>query len=217
MTAVAGWGRRRRGTARAAARAVARSSNARSNDRDDDRGVQGALDAVDQMVDIVDGLEDYILHSDTVKRHGTRYRLNLLWVHAFAALCMAPLLAATGRDGMTGPSFAFLRTVPGAPFSIAVILGVGGLILGLGCVFRAKRTEIAGLLCLGMFYVLFGASFTVVPVRWLLEEQATKPPLYSPIVYGHLAVIMIMHIRALITALRDDIRKSRRPQEAGTP
>lgn len=167
-----------------------------------DPAMAGALQAVDQMIAVVDDLEMYVWTTHWRDRHGVRYRLNLLWLHALAALLMAPLLSLTGRDGLTGASFAFMRTLPGAPYSLAAALGAGGLILGWGCIFRAKRTEMVGLAVLAVFYLLFAVSFAVPPIQWLCDH-GPKPPMYAPILYLHLTLIMLAHIRGLILARRD--------------
>jgi len=168
-----------------------------------DPAVAGAVHAVDQMMAVVDDLETYVWTTHWRERNGTRYRLNLLWLHAGAALVMAPLLSATGPDGLTGPSFAFLRELPGTPYSLATILGLGGLVLGWGCIFRHKTTEMVGLALLAVFYLIVGVSFAVPPIEWLIERGPVKPPSYSPILYAHLALIMVAHIRGLIFARQD--------------
>jgi hypothetical protein len=170
----------------------------------DERRVDEAIDAVDQMADIVDGFEQYVVRAASREHHGNQYRVNLLWVHAVAALMIAPLLSATGRGGLTGPTFAFLRTLPGTPYSLSTILGTGGFILGIGCVFRHKIIEAVGLVGLLIFYLVLAVSFAVPPLRWLAHSGSVKPPFYSPIVYVHLAVVMAMHIYALLVRNRDE-------------
>lgn len=175
----------------------------------DDEKIQQANNALDRMTDVVDSLGEYVLITTDRARHGTRYRLNLLWVHSVAALMMAPLFMATGREGMTGPSFSFLRSLPGSPYSVGIILMAGGLIVGMGCIFRAKLVEAIGLILLAIFYITLAITFAVPPTRWLIGEQLIKPPLYGPVLYGHLTVIMALHIRGLLTSLRDDQAQAR--------
>jgi hypothetical protein len=170
----------------------------------DEERIEQATDALDRMTDVVDSLGEYVIVTGERARHGTRYRLNLLWVHAIAALLMAPLFMATGRDGMTAPSFAFLRSLPGSPYTVGAVLMLGGLVVGMGCIFRAKAIEAAGLVLLGVFYLTLAITFSVPPVRWLLGEDVSKPTLYGPVLYAHLTVIMAMHIRALLISRRDD-------------
>lgn len=171
-----------------------------------DREVEGAIEAVDIMIDVVDGLEEYVIISADTETHGTRYRLNLLWIHAIAAVTMAPLLMYTGKDGLNGPSLSFIADLPGSPLSIALMLWVGGLILGMGAVFRAKRTEMVGLCFLATFYILFAVSLAVPPIRWLAGDGGMKPAFYAPILYGHMATIMAVHIWGLVMRRRDDAR-----------
>lgn len=171
--------------------------------------VEGAIHAVDEMMHVLDGFEQYVIYAAGRDAAGTRYRLNLLWFHAICALLVAPLLSLTGRDGLTGPSFTFLRTLPGSPYSLSTMIGIGGLVLGLGCVFRAKRVEIGGLVLLLLFYLCLAISFAIPGVRWLLEIDASgapKPPLYGPIIYLHLSSIMAVHIWALLLRHRAEGR-----------
>lgn len=166
--------------------------------------VEGAIGAVEQMMEVVDGFEQYVLYAADRDRHGTRYRLNLLWIHAFAALLVAPAMSLTGRDGLTGPSFVFLRTLPGTPYSLSTVIGLGGLILGLGCVFRHKIVEQVGLGLLLVFYLCMTISLAVPGIGWLLHRGSVKPPMYGPVIYLHLTVIMAVHIWALMIRVRDE-------------
>lgn len=179
-----------------------------------DRQIDGALDAVDRMMGVVDTFEEYVISSHYRDMHGTRYRLNLLWIHSFAAVLMAPLISLTGQDGLNGPSLSFIKSLPGSPYSLSAILGAGGLVLGWGCIFRLKRVEMTGLVGLACFYLLFGMSLAVPPIRWVLGDVQMKPPLYATIVYLHLTVIMLMHIRGLVLAQRDDAQARRVQEEA---
>lgn len=166
--------------------------------------VEGAIDAVEQMMEVLDGFEQYVVYAADRDQHGTRYRLNLLWIHAFAALLVAPALSLTGRDGMTGPSFAFLRTLPGTPYSLSTVIGLGGLILGMGCVFRHKIIEQVGLSLLFLFYLCMTISLAVPALDWLVHGGPVKPPMYGPVIYLHLTVIMAVHVWALMIRVRDE-------------
>lgn len=175
-----------------------------SDEQRQQQQVEGALHAVDEMMTVVDGFEAYVINAAGRDRSGVRYRLNLLWIHAFCALMIAPLMSLTGRDGLNGPSFAFLRTLPGTPYSLSALIGAGGLVLGLGCIFRAKRVESVGLALLMLFYASLSVSFAVPGIQWLTEMSPVKPPLYGPVVYGHLTVIMAVHIWALMVRRREE-------------
>lgn len=159
-------------------------------------------DPVDALVDVVDGFAKYVSESEKSMREAARYRGSLLWVHALAATLMAPLFGYTGRDGMVGPAFAFLRTIPGSPASVAVILGVGGFILGMGSVIGLKRTTIVGLGILAFWYCLVGISFMVPIFRYAAGLTPAKPTLYAPVLYLHLTIIMAVHIGVQLKKLR---------------
>lgn len=183
-----------------------------------DPEVERAINAVDRWDKIVDTFEHFIEVTVTTSRHNTRYRLNLLWVHAFSALAMAPLLFLTGRAGLSGASFSFLRTVPGAPYSFAILLMISGLILGMGCVFRNKIVEIVGLGGLACFYLMFSISFAVPAIKYAFYQEAwigPKPPFYGAVVYAHLTIIMVLHFIGLIIKLRDEKIKGLPPDEDG--
>lgn len=174
------------------------------DDEEQRRELADAAAALDRMTDVVDSFETYVIYAASREEHGTQYRLNLLWIHAFAALLIAPLMSATGRDGMSGPSFVVVRQIPGTPYSLSALLGIGGVILGLGCVFRAKRVEVVGLCLLMIFYLTLAVSFAALPIMWLGDRTSVKPPMYAPVVYCHLAVIMSVHMWALVVRRRDE-------------
>lgn len=161
-------------------------------------------DAVDVMVEVVDGFAEYVLTTERRDARWVHYRANLLWVHSFAALVMAPLFAAIGEVGMRGTSFAVLRTLPGTPLSLAVVLGVGGLVLGLGCVFVSRRVQIAGLLGLLVFYMTLSISFGAASIQFVangpIPGAMGVPAYYAPIVYLHISIIMAVHMTTLIAS-----------------
>jgi hypothetical protein len=182
------------------------------SDQHEDPDVERAINTVTRWEAVVDSFEHFISVTVRLSEHSTRYRLNLLWVHAIAAMLMAPLVFATGRTGLTGPSFNFLRTIPGAPYSLAILLGAGGTVLAMGCIFRAKRVEMAGLIGLLIFYLTLSVSFIIPPVHWLLHQDGTKPPLYGGVLYAHLTVIMGLHFIGLVVKRRDDAARSKPPE-----
>jgi hypothetical protein len=151
------------------------------------------------MLDVVNGFEKFVTRASSSEGKSLRYRANLLWVHALAAMTMAPLFSATGKEGMLSPNFEILRQFPGAPVSIAVFLGAGGLVLGLGCVLNVRRMEITGLIALMGFYLLLAISFLASGIRYfLLDLSGPKPAIYAPVVYLHLSIIMAVHMSTLV-------------------
>lgn len=168
----------------------------------------GRRDPVEVMTEMFDSFKTYADRSQQSETNSVKYRLNLLWIHATAALLIAPLFAAIGQGGMKGPSFEVMRHIPGAPGSVAVIIGLSGFILGLGCVLRAKKMEIAGLVGLTIWYLLIVTTFGGAVLHWFADGSPKDrvPALYSPVLYGHFAVIMIAHMINLIRARRIDER-----------
>lgn len=163
-------------------------------------------DAVDVMSELVDGFQGYVKKSELGESRARDYRSNLLWVHATAAMLIAPLFASIGKQGMSGPTFDIMRLIPGAPMSVATVLGFGGFILGLGCVLRSRKLEIAGLIGLAVWYVLIAVSFGGAVVSWYIDGSPPdrQPSLYSPVLYAHFAIIMAVHMSTLVRAYRDD-------------
>jgi hypothetical protein len=87
-----------------------------------------------------------------------------------------------------------MRDLPGAPLSLAAILGTGGFILGMGSIFGRRRIVIAGLAGLALWYTLVAISFSVPIFNWVFGNTPVKPPLYPPILYLHLTIVMGVHI-----------------------
>ncbi len=165
-------------------------------------------DPVSVMTEMFDSFENFARKAGATEHNAVSYRLNLLWIHATAAILIAPLFAAIGQGGMAGPSFEFMRQIPGAPGSVALILGIGGFILGLGCVLRHKRLEIVGLIGLTCWHLLIVTTFGAAVVGWYLDGSPPTrvPAIYAPVLYAHFAVIMVAHMINLIRAQRVDER-----------
>lgn len=160
-------------------------------------------DPIEVMTEIVDGFAHYVDSAERQVREGRKYRVNLLWVHAVAALLMAPAFAGLGRSGMVGATWIYLRHVPGAPYSIAICLGIGGLVLGIGCLRLDRKMEAVGLLFLAAFYLTIAVGFGLANVAWYRGLiPGPKPAPYAPVLYLHLTVIMAVHINTLLRLIR---------------
>jgi hypothetical protein len=158
-------------------------------------------DRVTEMAGLLDALDDHLRDSDIRVRRSEGNRLSLLHLHAAAALYIAPLFAAMGRDGMTGPAWALVRMIPGAPYTLAVLFGAGGLILGTATWFRAPRWEILGLCMLLAWYLTIAISFAGALLMWLggaFPPSTPKPAPYAHGVYLHLSAVMTVHLVTLI-------------------
>lgn len=165
-------------------------------------------DPVEVMSEMFDSFETYARKAEVTEHNSVSYRLNLLWIHATAAILIAPLFAANRANIQISPSFKYLRLIPGAPGSVALILGISGFILGIGCVLRMKKMEIVGLCGLALWYLIIVFSFGGAVVNWYLAGSPVgqSPALYAPVLYLHFAVIMVAHMLNLVRARRVDER-----------
>lgn len=134
-------------------------------------------------------------------RRSERNRIGLLLVHGMFALVVAPLFAAQlgAPGGMSSPSFALLRAVPGAPYSLAFLLGLGGAILVPATIARHRPWEMTGLGLLIAWYGLLAAALLLAFIPWAMagSPSASRPSLFGPAFYAHFATIMAVHLRTL--------------------
>lgn len=136
-----------------------------------------------------------------VLRRNERNRINLLIVHAIAALAVAPLFALSGR-ALTGPNWEGLHYIPGFPYSLAALFWAGGLVLLPATLTRHRRWEIAGLWLISLWYTIMSFGFFVPVFSYvqhvLAGHRPPEPPtFYAWVVYAHLAVIMRVHMITL--------------------
>lgn len=155
-------------------------------------------DRADVMADLLDGFTVYVHGAEKGLTNAGKYRSNLLWVHSVAALLIAPLLVATGREGIQGPAFALLRQLPGMPGSVASLIGTGGFVLGVGAILGSRPVQIVGLSLLGVFYATLALGFSGAIWLYFTDGLTAKPTLYAPVLYLHLTVIMFVHMAGLL-------------------
>lgn len=138
-----------------------------------------------------------------------RNRLNLLIVHAVAAIVIAPLFMASA-SAMTGPLFQpILLKIPYFPYSFGSLMFVGGMILLPAAILKVTRYEMLGLGLISAWYTILGVGFgwpaLLALHRFLAHEP--QPPghvsVYAWAVYLHLAIIMRIHIFTLWRMLRE--------------
>lgn len=158
----------------------------------------GQEDAIAALAHTLDSLDSHIRTVDATAKRSEKNRLSMLHLHAAAAVVIGPLFAAIGRDGMVGATWTVTRMIPGAPFTLGVILFVGGAILGPATWFRVLFWEKIGLWMLLVWYATIAVSFAAAVVLWLLQgAPPNRPALYAPAVYAHLAIIMVVHLTTL--------------------
>ena len=141
-----------------------------------------------------------------------RNRLSLLVLHGVAAVVIAPLFAlqTAGPTGMSSPSFVAIREIPNAPYTLAFLLGLGGLILVPATVSRHRPSEMVGLAMLAAWYLVLAVGFGMAVGVWASagHPATARPSLYAPGVYAHLAIIMFVH---MVTLARLDRTARRSP------
>lgn len=166
---------------------------AMADNRDPVAALAAILDSIDATTRVTTGK----------LRSNERNRLGLLVVHGIAAMLIAPLFI-TVTTMMTAPTWVVLRQIPGAPYSLAAILGIGGIILLPATVVRAKKWEIAGLTLIFVWYSTMAVGFAGAVFVWAAtgRDTTTRPSLYPSLVYAHLAIVMAVHLATLRRMLR---------------
>lgn len=166
---------------------------------------------ITQLTELLDGIERRVTTSQRIAALDERNRLTLLFGHALFAMLVVPGFALLSQSGMSSPSFAVAKQVPGAPYSLAVWIGVGGFALAVATVHRNRRGEFYALAVLGAWYVMFSISLMAAIAMWMSPavesagitgfvgdlDWTRAPSIYAPVVYGHLAYAMGEHMRTL--------------------
>ncbi len=159
-------------------------------------------DPTSALADILDALDHNLRLSKATAKRSEKNRLRMLYVHGAAAVIIAPLfLTYSSATGLTSASWNLLRSLPGAPTSVAAWLFIGGVVAVLGTAARNTGIACAGLGMLACWYLSFAATFTYAAYEWWHNgaDPQTMPALYAGPVYAHFAAIMLIH---LVTALR---------------
>ncbi|WP_250029828.1 hypothetical protein [Paractinoplanes maris] len=169
--------------------------------------MNGDHEAVTDLAHLLDQLDDKIRTSDATIRRSEKNRLSLLHVHALFGCLIAPLFAALGHKGMAGPTWTVARLIPGAPYTLAAILFLGGVILAVATWYRIVKWEIVGLWILMAWYSIIAASFAGAVFVWLAagSPAGARPSFYPAAVYSHVLVILLVHQNTLLR-----IRRARR-------
>ncbi len=166
----------------------------------------GREDALDALAETLDALDEHLKVSDATVRRSEANRLTILHCHALFAMVVGPLFASIGARGISGPTFAVVRLIPGTPYSVGSLLAAGGLILAVATWFRAVRWEMVALWIVLSWYAIISLSFGAAVFLWLgggMPDEA-KPSVYAPFVYAHVGVVLAVHLATL--------RKIRRQQ-----
>jgi uncharacterized membrane protein len=170
-----------------------------------------ADEAVHQLTDLLDGIQHRVDSSHKIAGIDERNRLTLLFGHAIFAMLVMPGFALLSKTSMSSPSFVALRHIPSAPYSLAVWIGLAGLVLAVATLHRNRRAEFWALTGLLLWYVTFSVSLIAAIAVWAAPtieayglahtvdhlDWGHAPAIYAPVVYAHLAYAMAGHMHTL--------------------
>lgn len=166
-------------------------------------------DPIGRLADYLDAIDHNIHDAEAQVTRSEGNRLTLLHLHAAFGVVIAPTFALIGRDGMTSSIWVVIRQLPGAPYSLAVVLFAGAVILGVATTVRNLRWEITGLLMLLFWYLIIAVSFGAAVLVWLAEgSRGPTPSFYAPFVYAHLSGVLTIHLRTLRKMLKARRRRT---------
>lgn len=157
-------------------------------------------EAINALARTLDDLDIHLQRSDATVKRSEKNRLSMLTIHGVAAMFIAPAFMAIGRDGMQGATWVVARLIPGSPYTLAVLLFAGGLVLAVATAYRAVWWEMLGLWILLSWYAIIAVSFGAAVVVWArhgMPDGPGKPSLYAPVLYSHFVAIMGVHLRTL--------------------
>lgn len=160
-----------------------------------------ADEAAVKLAELLVSLDHSVKRDAARMRRNENNRINMLIVHAVAAIVIGPLFAVSGH-AMTGPQWDLLLKIPGFPQSFAMLFWAGGMILLPATLARARRWEMVGLWLISAWYTLLSLGFVIPVVTYVsLSVAGHRPPgapnYYAWAVYGHLAIIMRVHLITL--------------------
>jgi hypothetical protein len=162
----------------------------------------------EQLADLLDALDDHVRAAEGAVRRSEGNRISILYVHAVYALLIAPAFAAIGKEGMNGPTWSVLRLFPGAPYSLAAVMFLGGLVLVVATTFANRVWELVGLLLLMFWYAAVAGSFGAAMIVWMVTGGGgPRPAAYAPLVYSHFLTIMLVHCWTLRRMIRAAARR----------
>lgn len=174
----------------------------------------GANEAAAKLAALLISLDHSVKRDAANLRRTDRTRINMLLVHAGAAIVIAPLFAFS-RHAMVGPQWDWLLRIPGFPQSFAALFWAGGVILLPATLARNRRWETVGLAIISFWYSMLSVGFTIPVVSFAYRCLAGQPVpdnpnFYAWAVYAHLAVIMGVHLLTLWRMLRAKVKPANR-------
>ncbi len=164
--------------------------------------------------------------TDIALRRVENNRLNLLVVHALAAIGIGTLFMLSA-DALRGPAWSFISYLPGFPITFGLPLTAAGLLLLPATLARQKLLERIGLYLIYFWYLALAIGFFVPSFKWVWAATGPllagdplppgQPGLYAWVVYLHLAVIMRVHLWTLsrLSKYEKAQEKARKAAEEG--
>lgn len=170
-------------------------------------------DPVGALADMLDQIDVSINRTHRRAKSDEKARLNMLKVHGGWAIVVGLLFAANGKEGTTGPIYQFLRWIPGFPYSLALLLLAGGLILLPATILRHRPAEMIGASILALWYGTISLGFGIPVLIWSAHAAANwsadlplppgRPGMHGPGVYGHFCNVLLVHLVVLWRRERD--------------
>ncbi len=175
-----------------------------------------ANELLGELIDLVRATDDEARAARRTARRAERNRIGMLYIHSLAALAIAPLFAVAAIDS---PAFAAMRQIPGAPYSVAVVLGIGGILLSVSAAGGHRMVAFAGLGLLAAWYATMAVTFALSAAVWsaghhpdslteavelLIADTRGKPSVYAVPLYAHFCAVMVRHMMTLRGKVLDD-------------
>lgn len=166
---------------------------------------------VDALADLFDSLDTHVAAANRTAKRDERNRLNLLFGHGIFGFLVGPGFLLLTKTGMAAPTLVVLRTMPGAPVSLAVWITVSGAALAVATYRRQVLAEYVALGAMAAWYLVTFVSFVGAIVLWLHADGPPDwrhaPSMYAPVIYAHLCFTLSAHMRTLRKrGLRREVR-----------
>lgn len=166
----------------------------------------GYEDKINQLAQALDSVDVHVRAVDATAKREHRNRLNMLHLHAAAAIVVGALFMTMPASSMTATNWIVINMIPGTARSLGLLLLIGGLILGPATHTRNLRWEKIGLWLILLWYATIAFSFGTAAMLYLAGAipGAAAPAFYAPMVYLHLTLVMVVHLLTLnrMTRLR---------------
>lgn len=157
----------------------------------------------------LDRLASVVAENERLRQIEKRNRLRLLWTACLCAMAGSVGLAFSYDTLTTSNSFAPGQAMPGWPWTLVVVAGVGGIVLLAGMLSRRLAIQRVGLWFLFVLYGTLVVMFTGNIVNRITDDYPAgiaPPAVYAAPLYAHLAVAMLIQIRTTSKLIREGER-----------